>query len=101
MLVFTRLLIIFSVFLLIFGIVLYSAGYYISQNASLKYYPTVQPGNPTLASYYFVQNGTTSIKYMGLFMWVLCALGLASAFINERLRLSEHLHHLRKRKPLH
>lgn len=101
MLVFTKLLMIFSILLLILAALLYVAGYYIAGNFSLKYYQKSPAGNSSIASYDFVQNGATTLKYMGILLGVLFCLGIAGAAVNEHLRLSEKLHHLKRSKPLH
>ena len=101
MLVFTKLLIIFAVLLLLLAIGLYVSGYYISGNLSLRYYPKPTSASPSTASYDFVQNGATTLKYMGIFLMALFVIGIIGALVNEHLRLSEKLHHLKRSRPLH
>lgn len=94
MLVFTKMLVIFAVMLLAFGACLYYIGYYFSGNASLNYYLSG-------STYNFIQNGSTTLKYFGIFMSVIAVLAFVSASVNEHMRLSEKLHHLKRSRPLH
>jgi hypothetical protein len=99
LLLFTKLLIIFALILLIVGAAVYYTGYHFSGNPYLRYYPAA--GTPSASSFNFVQNGNTTIKYLGIFMIVLCMIFLAIAVINQILRISEKYHHLKYSKPLH
>jgi uncharacterized membrane protein len=94
MLVFTKLLIIFAAMAIIFSAAFYYVGYYFSGNTTLKYYPTGSTNN-------FVQNGATTVKYFGIFMFILGVISLIGAAVNEHLRLSDKLHLLKKSRPLH
>ncbi len=99
MLVFTKLLILFAAILLVAGSVVYFMGYHISGNASLNYYSSAS--SPSAASNNFVQNGTTTIKYLGIFMVLVGIVFLICAAVNESMKLSQKFHHLKYSKPLH
>lgn len=94
MLVFTKLLLIFAIMLIIFSISMFFIGYYFSGTAALVYY---NKGS----TYNFIQNGSTTLKYLGIFLTVIGLIAIIGATINEHMRLSEKLHHLKKGRPLH
>ena len=102
MLVFTKLLILSAIILLVVGAIVYLIGYNMSGNASFNYYTSRnQTSNSTAASSNFVQNGLTTLKYLGIFMVAIGVILLICAAENERLKLSQSFHHLKYSKPLH
>jgi hypothetical protein len=100
LLVFTKLLLIFAIIMMVAGVAAYYTGYHFSGNSSLVYYPGVG-GSPSVSANNYIQNGNTTIKYLGILMIAVGVLFLAGAMINQAFMITDKYHNLKYSKPLH
>lgn len=92
MLVLSKLLVRFGIYIIIVSLFSYAVGYLASGNIYLRYYPTSLGNSRSSATFAYIQNGSTTLKYFGIFFFTFGAFSILLGEINERFKFSARLY---------